>query len=110
MTLWRVSQAQTFELLQAFANRLKRGKGKAEALREAQQQMLRKYPIHIIGLASISSVTQPHLKRAETGDGPVMLRRGSTALTFRHRCTTRPVGIYRGLNRKSWATGCSASN
>jgi CHAT domain-containing protein len=44
MTLWRVSQAQTFELLQTFANQLKEGKGKAEALRAAQQQMLRKYP------------------------------------------------------------------
>jgi len=44
MTLWRVSQAQTFELLRTFANRLKQGEGKAEALREAQRQMLRKYP------------------------------------------------------------------
>ena len=44
MTLWRVSQAPTFELLEAFANFLHAGKGKAEALREAQRQMLRKYP------------------------------------------------------------------
>jgi len=44
MTLWRVSQAPTFELLEAFAKFLHAGKGKAEALREAQRQMLRKYP------------------------------------------------------------------
>jgi len=44
MTLWRVSQAPTFELLRDFASRLKQGKGKAEALREAQRQMLRKHP------------------------------------------------------------------
>ena len=44
MTLWSVSQTQTFELLQTFANLLQQGKGKAEALREAQRQMLKKYP------------------------------------------------------------------
>ena len=44
MTLWRVSQAQTFELLQDFANLLKQGKGKAAALREAQREILSKYP------------------------------------------------------------------
>jgi tetratricopeptide (TPR) repeat protein len=44
MTLWRVSHAPTFELLEAFANFLHAGKGKADALREAQRQMLRKYP------------------------------------------------------------------
>lgn len=44
MTLWQVNQAQTFEVLQSFANLLHQGKGKAEALREAQRQMLRKNP------------------------------------------------------------------
>jgi hypothetical protein len=44
MTLWRVSQAQTFELLQDFAILLKQGKGKAEALRQAQRKTLSKYP------------------------------------------------------------------
>jgi CHAT domain-containing protein len=44
MTLWRVSQAQTFELLQDFANLLKQGKGKAAALREAQRKILSGYP------------------------------------------------------------------
>ncbi len=44
MTLWRVSQAPTFELLASFANYLHAGKGKAEALRAAQRQMLRKNP------------------------------------------------------------------
>lgn len=42
MTLWQVGQAPTFEVLQTFADLLHRGKGKAEALREAQVQMLRK--------------------------------------------------------------------
>ena len=37
MTLWRVSQAQTFELLQDFANLLKQGKGKAAALAKRAQ-------------------------------------------------------------------------
>jgi CHAT domain-containing protein/TolA-binding protein len=44
MTLWRVSQTQTFELLLTFANLLRQGKGKAEALRDAQREMLRKAP------------------------------------------------------------------
>jgi len=44
MTLWQVSQSQSFELLQTFANFLHQGKGKAEAMRDAQRQMLRKYP------------------------------------------------------------------
>lgn len=44
MTLWQVSQAQTFQLLQDFANLLKQGKGKAKALREAQRETLSKYP------------------------------------------------------------------
>jgi CHAT domain-containing protein len=43
MTLWRVSQAHTFELLASFANHLHAGKGKAEALREAQREMLKKH-------------------------------------------------------------------
>ena len=44
MTLWRVSQTETFDLLLSFANLLKQGKGKAEALRDAQREMLRKNP------------------------------------------------------------------
>lgn len=44
MTLWQVDQASTFELLGAFANSLHAGKGKAEALRDAQRQVLRKNP------------------------------------------------------------------
>ena len=42
MTLWQVGQAPTFEVLQRFADLLHTGKDKAEALREAQVQMLRK--------------------------------------------------------------------
>jgi CHAT domain-containing protein/Tfp pilus assembly protein PilF len=44
MTLWRVSQTQTFSLLLSFANLLRQGEGKAEALRDAQREMLRKEP------------------------------------------------------------------
>ena len=47
MMLWRVSQAQTFELLQDFANLLTHGKGKATALCEAQRKTLSKADVSV---------------------------------------------------------------
>ena len=42
MSLWQVDDAATRDLMTAFYRRLKRGKGRAEALRAVQRKMLRK--------------------------------------------------------------------
>jgi CHAT domain-containing protein len=44
MSLWKVPDAQTQELMEDFYHRILRGEGRAEALRQAQLTMKRKYP------------------------------------------------------------------
>jgi CHAT domain-containing protein len=44
MSLWKVPDEQTKELMVDFYNRLLSGKGRADALREAQLAMKEEYP------------------------------------------------------------------
>jgi CHAT domain-containing protein len=44
MSLWKVPDKQTRELMVDFYSRLAKGKGRVESLREAQLEMKKKYP------------------------------------------------------------------
>jgi CHAT domain-containing protein len=44
MSMWKVPDKQTLELMVNFYRRLKKGQGRADALREAQKEIKKKYP------------------------------------------------------------------